>query len=72
MDNAIQLTDKDIQDILDRNNWVISINDRTGKHELRGKLGSKTYFIKSAEFKTALLVAIREVDANKQKRRANR
>jgi len=60
-----QLTDFDIQEMLDRNSLRISFNAETSKHELYRVLGVRTLKLASCEFKTPLFVTVKTIDSKR-------
>lgn len=62
-----QLTDSDIQEILDRNNLEISFNEKTGKHELYRLAGIAKRKLSTSQFKTPLIASARTIDRNRFK-----
>jgi hypothetical protein len=64
--NLSQLTDKDIQEMLDRNNLEITFNEKTKKWELYRIVGVRKLKLGSCEYKTALLVSVKTIDRNKR------
>ena len=64
---STQLTDTDIQEMLDRNRLQISFNAETSKYELRRVFGARTLYLKSCQFKTPLIVAVRMIDTQRSR-----
>lgn len=64
--NRAQLTDKDIQEMLDRNNLEITFNEKTKKWELHRIVGARKLKLGSCEYKTALLASVKTIDRNKR------
>ena len=64
---STQLTDTDIQEMLDRNKLQISFNAETSKYELRQVVGARTLKLKSCQFKTPLIVTARTIDVQRSR-----
>jgi hypothetical protein len=61
-----QMTDAEIQSILDRNNLFISYNEKTKEHELFRKVGKRQLRLSACKYKTALIVSARTIDRNRK------
>lgn len=66
VDGVKQVSDSDLQALLDRNHLFIEFNAKSGKFELRRKVvvkgAARSIFLTACEFRTPLIVAARQID----------
>lgn len=47
-------------------NYIVCYNEQKKEWELRGKMGARTYFVKSCKFQTPLIAKQNELEANRK------
>ena len=57
---------KELQQPTETNNYIVKFNEQKQRWELNGKHGNRTYFMKACQFQTPLLVAQRDLEANRK------
>lgn len=62
---------KNLYESTETANYIVQYSEEKQRWELRGKLGNKTYFMKSCKFQTPLLVAQRDLEREKKARKAS-
>jgi hypothetical protein len=56
---------KNLHQTTETPNYIVQYNKQKSRWELRGKLGTKTYFMNGCEFQTPLLIVQRDLESKK-------
>lgn len=57
---------KNLYESTETSNYIVQYSEEKQRWELKGKLGNRTYFMKSCQFQVPLLVAQRDLEDKKK------